>query len=130
MRELKCRYFWKEKWYYIDFYKNNLAIKFNEFETRAKTSEFYFWTGLKDKNGKDIYEGDILEDDVGDILEVKFGKLPLDKSGDCVCTFQAFYCYNYGQLGQAPSHECQNIGDWMEVIGNVFENPELLKERV
>jgi len=84
------------------------------------------FTGLTDKNGVEIYEGDLLIDDVDDLLEVRFGKLPLDKSGDCVCTYLAFYCKNYGQLGRAPSHECQNIGDWMEVIGNIYSNPELL----
>lgn len=84
------------------------------------------YTGLKDKNGKEIYEGDILKDDIKHILEVKFGKLPLDKSGACVCSFPAFYCKCYGGLGRAPQHECQEIGDWMEIIGNIYENPELL----
>ena len=89
--------------------------------------ELLEFTGLKDKNGKEIFEGDILKDDVGDILEVKFGKLPLDKSGDCVCTYPAFYAKNYGHLGSAPFHECQQIGVWMEIIGNIYSNPELLK---
>lgn len=88
--------------------------------------EWMQYTGLKDKNGKEIYEGDILKDDVGDILEVKFGKLPLSKSGDCVCSYEAFYCKCYGQLGKSPMYECQKIGDWMEVIGNIYETPELL----
>jgi len=89
--------------------------------------KFMQYTGLKDKNGKEIFEGDILKDDVGDILEVKFGKLPLDKSGDCVCTYEAFYCKSYGQLGKTYMHECQKIGNWMEIIGNIYENPELLQ---
>lgn len=84
------------------------------------------FTGLLDKQSKEIYEGDILKDDVGDILEVKFGKLPLSKSGDCVCSYEAFYCKCYGQLGKSPMYECQKIGDWMEVIGNIYETPELL----
>ena len=88
--------------------------------------EFMQYTGLHDKNGKEIYEGDILKDDVGDILEVKFGKLPLDKSGDCVCTYEAFYCKSYGQLGKTYMHECQEIGNWMEIISNIYENPDLL----
>jgi uncharacterized phage protein (TIGR01671 family) len=84
------------------------------------------YTGLKDKNGKEIYEGDILIDDQKELLEVKFGELPLDKSGDCVCTYQSFYCKCYGKLGVAPMYDCANIGEWMEVIGNIYENPELI----
>jgi len=78
--------------------------------------------------GKEIYEGDILKDDCGEIGIVRFGKLPLDKSGDCVCTYLAYYVECKGKLGQAPTYECANIGDWMEVIGNIHDkNPELME---
>jgi len=89
--------------------------------------EIMQFTGLLDKNGKEIYEGDILKDDVGDIFEVKFGELPLSKSGDCVCSYQAFYGKCYGQLGVSPMYDCQEIREWMEVIGNIYENPDLIK---
>lgn len=89
------------------------------------------YTGLHDKKrtkkfpeGQPIYEGDILKDDSSEILIVKFGKLPLDKSGDCVCTYLAFYCEDKGGLGYAPSYECREIGDWMEVIGNIHTDKE------
>jgi len=32
------KYRWQQQWYYIDFAKDNLAIKFEEYEYRAKTS--------------------------------------------------------------------------------------------
>jgi len=89
----------------------------------------YQFTGKLDKNGKEIYEGDILKDDSSDVLVVRFGKLPLDKSGDCVCTYPAFYCEDKGGLGYAPVHECREIGNWMEVIGNIHENPEILERQ-
>jgi len=95
-----------------------------------ETTVILQFTGLKDKNGKEIYEGDILKDDQEELLEVKFGKLPLDKGGDCVCTYQAFYCKCYGKLGRLPMHECENIGEWMEVVGNIYENKDLLKEDI
>ncbi len=85
------------------------------------------FTGRKNENGQKVYEGDILKDDTDELGLVQFGKLPLDKSGDCVCTYQAFYIKCFGKLGQAPTFECENIGDWMEVVGNETDNPELLE---
>lgn len=81
------------------------------------------FTGLRDKNGKEIYEADWLKDDQGIIYQAKFGKLPLDKSGDCVCTYEAFYAE---ARDSSTMFKCTEIAEWMEVIGNLYENPNLL----
>lgn len=70
-------------------------------------------------DGKEFYVGDVIKDDTDDIGVVRFGELPLGKSGDCVCTYPAFYIQCFGQLGQAPTFDCQQIGEWMEVIGTI-----------
>lgn len=92
----------------------------------SDTFELIQFAGRQDKNETDLYVGDLCRDDCGDIMEIKFGPLPLNKSGDCVCTFDAFYAKSYGSLGSPAFYECNQIGDWFEIIGNIWENPELI----
>lgn len=70
------------------------------------------FTGLKDKNGKEIYEGDIFQDEEDGSCE--FVEWDNDFGG---WSTQAWY--SVGEFTQAIDH--------LEVIGNIYENPELLK---
>lgn len=82
-------------------------------------------TGLKDKNGKLIYEGDIIRDakyQEGDCEYLCRWKIVWDKS--CwSCGFQAEYLDEGGGFENLK----QAFGD-IEVLGNVWENPELLEK--
>lgn len=75
-------------------------------------------TGLKDKNGKKIYENDIIKD---------------TSDGDCLIN-AVFWCEKGGFWGVKPrSPFAEREWGWfigrdnIEVIGNVHENPELLE---
>jgi len=65
------------------------------------------YTGFKDLNESRIFEGDIIED------ESRMAALVVFEEG----SFFADY----------DGYEPQYLGDWGEIIGNVFDNPELLE---
>lgn len=75
------------------------------------------YTGLKDKKGREIYEGDILEAGEGDPLVVRFDELAagfsLAKKG---------WMFDHFFKEAVDSKDC-------EVIGNIYENKNLLEDR-
>ena len=76
-------------------------------------------TGLKDKNGKEIYEGDILK--LFHHYDT-YGK----KSVDEYLILEVVWRNGGFEIGGGYIF-CQDGADTWEVIGNVYENPELLK---
>ena len=70
------------------------------------------YTGLKDRNGKEIYEGDIVQDQDGNLYQVKYTK---------------YYIYPFGAIFPDKPKEVVNEYE-CEIIGNIYENPELLEE--
>lgn len=106
------------------------------------------YTGLTDKNGTKIFEGDILQYQTSNGFDcqsiVKFGIYNQDGSGgeyNCIKVLgfyvevNNFTCPDWCENSPEKFPEYlyqQNINEVceiLEVIGNIYDNPELLNER-
>ena len=89
------------------------------------------YTGLTDKNGKKIFEGDIIRENYdGAVGVVRFGEYMSPSDPDP--TLHIGY-YVYWQ-GKEKDFLRADLGYWasrndVEVIGNIHDNPELLEVR-
>ncbi len=80
------------------------------------------YTGLHDKNGKEIYEGDIVR-----VQSQYETDEPIDSVAEVYFRDGAFRCAFHDMiLGERVCTGSE--GNWnMEVIGNIYENPELIE---
>ena len=72
-------------------------------------------TGLKDKNGKEIYEGDICLHESGNGYFKEKDKIKI--VADIPSIYITVFSSGIGEINE----------DTVEIIGNIYENPELLK---
>lgn len=82
--------------------------------------EFIYGTGFIDKNGKEIESGDILKTEFEDVFSIKFNNV----SGFCAIKEDI----RYWLVEEDLEYELRETLLKTEVIGNIYENKELLED--
>jgi len=125
MRDVKLMD-WAEWWVSTDnTYGKSKPLEFgerNSFKNEETDRHILMqYTGLKDKNGKEIYEGDIIQ--CPKYYETpEYGYNPIELAGHVVFEEGAWRLSE----GSYLHNEHESYGGDLEVIGNIYENPELI----
>ena len=111
MGEIKFRAFQDNQMYYAETSGVYAARKF--FDTLYEDCELMQYTGLKDSKGAEIYEGDVVEWE--------------DRTADDMYGGDVIYPNEAVEFKGAAFYPVSMMpGEEFEVIGNIYENKELL----
>ena len=123
MGEIKFRAWWEKGKRMLDI----ATIDFLEKEVKSHANVMYSFdeielmqsTGLVDENGKEVFEGDVLL-----TYDAELAKVYWD---DVLAGWFVDFIYETAELSEVA--DIQSGRSICEIIGNIYENPELLEEK-
>ena len=106
----------------VEYFDDSINYRFDHFCTGADEDvEFMQSTGIKDKNGVEVYEGDVIN------YRNSF-RNPMTGSGSLSINRDFKIIFENGEFkAKGFDIRLKNILSYSEVIGNIYENPELLE---
>ena len=114
----------------ISFYKNNDDAYL--YVCDFKNIELMQFTGLCDKNGEKIYENDIVE--ITYLIEIKNSTISKEynEKSEFIGVVKSdllsgFYIQYICDNSNVPFKRVLELGADLEIVGNIFDNPELLE---
>ena len=118
MRDVAVLHFTKNgKTNFIEYWINPTELK----SYHVRNIDLMQSTGMKDKNGVEIFEGDVVITSKGAIGYVAYLQ---QEAGFVVVLKKSDY-----RLGHRNTGESYDVATAHEVIGNIYENSELLEEQ-
>lgn len=130
MREIKIRAWHKEKKILRDVCEINFAGgyvvmsgfgSFGEIEVPMSEAELMQYTGLKDQNGEEIYEGDVVRFDPPSPIGDEFYNPRDGEIGEVIFDFGSFIVKPIDKKREGLCFSLSELGDWV-VVGNIYEN--------
>ena len=104
----------------IDVYKIDDAERVTEMSVHQNEVVLMQSTGIKDKNGTEVFEGDVVVTNGWRRQVVTFGTQEVEEDFGSVRIYRGFNLYLGGGYPNA-------VMSTFEVIGNIYENPELME---